>query len=136
MRLVSFNFTKINSEKIKSDLEGMKVNSSINIGSIEEPKDAPKSKEAFLLIKWNYLIDYEPNIANFDFAGSLIVSEESKKVKKILKDWEDKKLEPEVNMSILNVIMKKVSIKALQMEDDYGLPSHFKFPSLKINNQQ
>ena len=135
MKLVSFNFTKISYEKMNSNLDGLKINSSMNIESIEEPKNS-KLKESFLLIKWNYSIDYNPSIANFSFSGTIVINEDSKNVKDILKDWEIKKLNPEFNMAILNLIIKKVSIKALQFEDEFNLPTHFKMPSLKLNSKE
>lgn len=137
MKVMSFNYTKISVEKTSSNYNDLKIGSSVNIESIEEPENVQiKTKDSFLIVKWNYNIDYNPGIASIGFSGSMVLSMDSKEVKEILKRWKDKKMEPEFNMFLVNIIMKKANIKALQFEDEFNLPTHFKLPSVRINKKE
>ncbi len=136
MKLAGFNFTKISVEKKTSKLEGLKIGTSINIESIEKVKANINAKDSFLNIKWIYNIEYTPNIANLSFGGNLIISLEKEEANTILKNWEDKKVDPEFNTILINIIMKKANIKALQFEDEFNLPTHFKMPSVKVGKKE
>ncbi len=136
MNLAGFNFTKINAEKMGSFVKDTKINTSINIESIEEAKNFPKMKDSFLLIKWKYSLQYSPNVSKFDFEGNMVISIEEKKCKEILKEWKNKKLNVEFNTMLINLIIKKANIKAINLEDEFGLPIHFKMPSVKLENKK
>lgn len=136
MKLAGFTFTRILAEKNANKLEDLKINSGINIESIEEIETKNiKSQDTFLLVKWNYEVNYNPEIAKISLGGNAILSMESKKAKDILNEWKNKKIDPEFNIVLLNIILKKASIKSLQLEDDFNLPPHFKLPSLKLKSE-
>jgi len=132
MKLAGFNFTKYNIEKKSNDYKDLKVSSGINIESIEEAKsNFLKTKEILLAVNWKFNVNYEPKIASIELGGNLVIGLDSKKAKEILKKWSKKEIDEEFNVKVLNVILKKCNIKALQFEDDFSLPIHFKLPSLK-----
>ncbi len=136
MKLVGFNYTKINAEKKSSDFSELKVNTSINIDSIEELKSPVKTKDFLLDIKFNYLINYDPKIANIDFAGQLVLLVDSKLGKEIIKEWKDKKLKDDTRLTIFNMILRKANIRALPIEEELNLPIHINLPSLKIDKKE
>ena len=137
MRLVGFNFTKINAEKFSNKLDKLKIETSINLDSIEEIKnELLKTKDIILNIKFNYIISYEPKIAKIDLGGSMTLSVDSKQGKEILKKWKTKKLEEDIRLTIFNVILMKSNVKAIQLEDEMILPTHFKLPSLKPSKKE
>jgi hypothetical protein len=70
------------------------------------------------------------------FYGNLIISIESKESKEVLKQWKDKKLPEEFRLNIFNVILKKVSLKALQFEEELNLPPHIPLPSFKPSDKE
>lgn len=132
MKTLGFNFTKISAEKINSLNKDTKITSGINISSIEESNfDLLKTKDSVLIVKWKFEISYNINVAKILFEGNLNVALDSKKSKEVLSKWKDKKLDEEFNLVILNIILKKCNIKALQFEEEFNLPTHFKLPSLK-----
>jgi hypothetical protein len=132
MRLAGFTFKKISAEKISDSRENLKVNTNIDISNIESLKtDFIKAKEELLLIKFNYILDYAPEIAKIEFKGDLILAVSSEKAKEILKDWKDKKIKESFNLSLFNLILRKSNIRALQLEEEINLPIHFQLPSLK-----
>ena len=136
MKLMGFNFTKISVEKIGPLSKNWKIDTSINIESIDEVKNEMlKSKEAFLSIKFNYSINYVPQIANINLIGNITISMDSKLIKEILKDWKDKKIKNETKLLIFNAILRKANVKAIQLEEEMNLPIHFQMPSLKAKEE-
>ncbi|MFB5637456.1 MAG: hypothetical protein ACE5RF_03515 [Nitrosarchaeum sp.] len=131
MKLAGFNFTKILIEKKKSDLKDLKISSGIHIDNISEAKSPIKTKESFLAVKWKFEATYNPEIAKIEFEGNVLVGLDSNKAKEVLKSWTNKKVDEDFNLAVINVILRKSNIKALQLEDEFGLPAHFKLPSLK-----
>lgn len=134
MKLAGFNFTKINAEKKKDSFKDLKLETKIDIEEIKEIKsNFLKSKDSFLTVKFSYDIDYQPEVANISFKGNILLAVDSKKLKDILKDWKDKKISDEFRLIVFNLILKKSTIKALQLEEELNLPTHFRLPS--IGNQ-
>jgi hypothetical protein len=132
MKLVGFNFTKINLEKISDNLKDLKIRTDINISDIKETKsELLKSSDELVVVKFEYNINYEKNIAFLKFCGNLVISIESKKAKEILNQWKEKKIPEEFKLNIFNVILKKSSLKALQFEEELNLPSHIPLPSFR-----
>jgi len=136
MKLVGFNFNKINIEKMKNDLKDLKINTSINLKEIKEIKaDLIKSKDILLSVSFNYSINYDPKIAEINFEGFMIIEVDSKLGKDILKDWKKKIIKEEIRISFFNAVLMKSNIKALELEENMNLPSHFQMPSLRENEK-
>lgn len=132
MRFVGFNFNKISVERLSNKLEKIKINTKIDISKIEPLKtNIFDKKEEIISVEFTYNIDYYPNFAKIEFAGDVLISAESKTIKKILKDWKDKKMDEDFRMFLFNIILRKSNLKALQLEDDMNLPIHLPFPLLK-----
>lgn len=133
MKLLGFNYTKVNIEKKTSNLADLKISSGINIESIDKVESkSTKVNDLMISVKWRYNISYTPKIADLIFEGNMILTVKEKEAEEILEGWKNNKIPDKFNLTILNVIMKKVSIKAAQFEEDFNLPTHFKLPSLKI----
>lgn len=131
MRLIGLNLTKIDLEKKSDNFKDMKLSTGIDISDIKEVKSEMFSKEGLLLIKFEYAINYEKDIATLKFNGNLILSLESSKIKEVLEEWKDKKISGAFRLAVLNIILKKVSIKALHFEEELNLPSHIPLPFFK-----
>lgn len=136
MKLIGFNLTKVSYERINLSLDNLKIDTSINLSSIEELKDGPKDKNKYLEVKFIYNINYSPKVAKIELGGTLIVSAEEKTAKDILSEWKSKKLKEETRVALFNAILIKCNIKAVQIEDDLRLPTHFQLPSLKTSKKE
>ncbi len=132
MKLVSFNFTKIDVEKFSDNLKGLKITTGIDISEVKEVKaDIFKLKEELIGISFSYNISYDEKIARLHFKGHMVLAIESGLLKETLKQWKEKKLPEELRLAIFNIILKKVSLKAIQFEEEFNLPLHFPLPSIK-----
>ncbi|MEK6833529.1 MAG: hypothetical protein AABY32_05780 [Nanoarchaeota archaeon] len=137
MKLIGFNFTKMDLEKKSDNLKDLKVTTGIDISDVQAAKsDFFKSSEELIAVKFEYNITYEKDVAALKFYGSLIVSVEPKQAKDILKQWKDKKIPEEFRLNIFNIILRKSSLKALQFEEEFNLPPHIPLPSFKAQEKK
>lgn len=132
MKIIGFNFNKINIERFSDKLEKLEINTNIDISEITDLKpDFFKTKEGVLKIKFTYKINYDPNFAKIEFVGNLLITLDQKTMKDVLKQWKDKKIPENFQITLFNIILRKSNIKALQLEDEMNLPLHISLPTVK-----
>ena len=93
MKIIGFNFTKVNVEKESNDFKDLKIESNVDIESVEEAKSDIISKESLIEVRFRYVISYSPNIAKVDLKGILLLMVDSKEFKSFMKSWKDMALE-------------------------------------------
>ena len=131
MRLVGFDFKKISVERFKDQVEDLKFNTKVDISSMDTIKsDIFRSKEDLLKIQFVYSVMYEPEFAKIEFIGDIIIAVEPRIAREVLKGWKEKQTTDEFRIFMFNIILRKSNIKALQLEDEMGLPLHIPLPSI------
>ena len=131
MKILAFNLKKVNAEKFSAKVENLKINTHIDVSSIEEVKsDVFKFKEEALSISFSFKIEYEPEYASIEIGGVILLSVDSKISREVLKQWKDKLIPDNFKMPLFNLILQKSSIRAIQLEEELNLPLHFQLPSL------
>lgn len=132
MKIIGFNFTKISAEKKKDNFKDLKANNSINILNISEIKqEVIKTDEDILAVKFSFGLDYSPDIANIEFQGNILLSLEQKMAKEVLKKWKSEEVPDDFKIPLFNIIFRKSSLKALEIEDELNLPLHIQMPALR-----
>ncbi len=136
MKLIGFNFTKINAQKSEKIIENVNIKTNIDVSDIHEVKsDFFGSKESLVGVKFGYKIDYEPEFAGILFNGTVLFSTNSKESVEILNQWEQKKILDKFKIPLFNIILKKSNLRALQLEEELNLPLHIPMPSLKFEQK-
>ncbi len=136
MKIAGFNFEKIHAEKQNKKVEKVNITSRVNISDVKElQQEAFKSKDGFLYVQFLFALDYNPDVAQIEFSGHLVLSLDQKQLKNFLKEWENKQIPEEFRNTIYNIIIKKSSIRALTLEEELNLPSHIPFPMVKQEPQ-
>lgn len=133
MKLVGFNFTKIYIKKTKTSFENLKISTKLNITDFDKVESKILNNEdSIFSVRFTYEIGYEPKIAEIEFEGVILISVDSKMSEEMKNEWKKTKQLPEkIKFAIYNLILKKSNIKALSLEEEMNLPSHFNLPSLK-----
>jgi len=132
MKIIGFNFDKINIERLSGKAEKLEVKTNIDISEINEVKSGDISmKEDFIGVKFAFNVNYEPDFAKINLSGSVLFAVDSKLSKNILKQWKDKKMPEDFRILLFNVILRKANLKALQLEEEMNFPLHVPMPSLK-----
>lgn len=132
IKLAAVNFYKVSAERNPNFKEQVSVKPTINISNIEEYKP---SKNDACKVDFNFGISYG-DLGKVELSGAIFLTMDSKTLKETLKSWKDKKVDNETNLLILNIIMQKASLKALQLEEDLGLPPHVSLPRLQIGSKK
>ena len=135
MQIIGFNLSKISIER-QEKLEGkLEIKQNINIDDII--KDSISiTKDDALKISFTFSINYGPKFADVEFKGTVVTIPDKDEMKKILKEWKDKKLPGDLKTGIFNFIMSKCNIKALSLEDEMGLPTHVPMPRIGPQKQE
>ena len=139
MRLIGFNFTKISIEKAGSSkpIDNLKINTEIDISEIKElDSKVLEIKGEIIESKFSYKIKYEPEFANVGLEGRIILSVNPKEAKDILKEWKSKKMSENFRLFLFNIILKRSTLKALQLEEELGLPLHMPMPSFRKEKKE
>ena len=140
MKVIGFNFSKLSVEDTrdsKKSLEGVKVNTGMDILNIIEIKsDLLKTKEEVLGVDFEYKVDYDPSFAKVNIKGKVLVTLDPKDSKEVLKEWKSKKIPTDFRIFIFNIILRKATLKALQLEDELNLPLHIPMPSFTKNEEK
>lgn len=140
MKLLGFNFNKINVEKLKDFInptETLNVSTSIDIPEIREIKDhALNTPEAILEADFSYSVVYKPEIAKINLGGRIIFSIDQKQAKEIISQVKKKELTEDFKIPLYNTILKKAALKAMYLEEELNLPLHMPMPSFRKENKE
>lgn len=137
MQLIGFNFTKIAANVLPKpkDTKERKIDTNIEFTNIETEKMSVISSDV-LKISFRFDITYEPKIAAINFEGLMYFRATPEEIKEATEGWKKKKIDENMKIPIFNVILGKCSLKALQLEEDLGLPPHLPYPRLTRNPQK
>ncbi len=133
MKIIGFNIHKLSIERKNLASGEIKLQNKLDISDITT-EEVPISKSPALKFEFSFEINYEPKIAHLEITGSVLALDDDNEGKEILKQWKAKKeYSHDSKIAILNFIMSKCNLKALQMEDELGLPLHLPFPKITAN---
>lgn len=136
MKVIGFNFTKMSAERMKESAENIKINTEIEFPEIKEAKSQfLKTKEELIEVKFEYHVNYEPDLAKIAVHGTVLLSVEAKIAEEVLKQWKKKTLPEDFRILLFNVVMKKAALKALNLCDELNLPVHIPMPSVRKENK-
>lgn len=137
--IVGFEINKINVERKKSEIKGVvKVKHNLNINSVKE-RDivAFKDKKKGIDFEFLFAIDYEPDFGRINLYGSLMYTDNDKKIKEVVDSWsKNKKIPHDVSVEVLNAILSRCNIKALELAEDVDLPSHIPLPRISMEKNK
>jgi hypothetical protein len=129
IKLLDSKFIEIEAVRDPNFSGKLELNTNIQIISIEKPEN---SKD---ILKINYIFEVNyKKLGKIKLNGILFISLDQKLIKTILKNKEDKNYNTQEYITITNLIIKKASIKAFELEEELNLPIHIKLPSISIKN--
>lgn len=133
MKIIGFAFKKISAEKSESVPKDIKINHNIELKDIVKDKIENLNQEV-LRIEFNFVVKYDPKFGEISIQGYVLLALDAEKSKEVLKKWKSKKVSDDIKIPLFNFIMTKCNIKAINLEDDVGLPLHVPMP--RLSNQQ
>lgn len=137
MKAIGLNFTKISAEKFEGKVSGIDVD--IKFTDFEK-KDIKILDEETLAVNFSFVVNYtkekEESIAKINFVGTILLSVTKEESKEVLKEWKKKEVNSGVKAFLINLIIKRCTIKALDLEDQLGLPPHLPFPKAQAKSDK
>jgi len=140
MKVIGFNFDKISAEKSKITKK-TQISTNIEFQNVEKEDIQIFKDSEVIKLDFKFLVAYKESQdksakpqASVEFHGVVVISVDKKESKDILEAWKKKTVPNVVKMPLLNVILKKCSIKALSLEEELGLPTHMPLPKLAPKN--
>jgi len=132
MKIVSFNFTKLSAERLKDSVDEIKINTEVDFPEIKEIKlPHLKIKESLIEAKFEYRVNYDPGLASVVIQGKVLFAVDEETSKEVLKEWKKKTLPEDFRILLVNVVMKKSTLRALNLCENLGLPAHISLPTLR-----
>jgi len=137
MKIIGFNIEELHAKK-SFDFKRTAISTDILFTEVEKAKlDVLKDSEA-LKISFKFAVGYkdsdkkDPQDKNeVLIQGSMLLMVSKDESKEFLKSWKNKEIPKDKALSLYNVILKKCSVKALQLEDEINLSPHIPFPQIR-----
>ena len=130
MRVIGFNYTKLHAERQPTQEQTKKITTNIEFIDVEKDAiDVIKEGEV-IKVSFKYGVLYEPKNAEIGCEGAVLLLINKEMSKETIKLWKKKKIEDKLKLPLLNLILNKCTLKAFQLEEDLGLPTHLKLPSV------
>lgn len=152
MRIIGFNFSKIAAERF-SDTRPTSISADIKFLNLEKEEFELLKEEDALKASFSFIVNYQSesknenkekkekeangqNVGLISFEGHITLSTTKDESKEIMKQWKKKEIAESFRLPLFNFVLKKCTVKALDLEDQLGLPSHLPFPQLKAQKNQ
>jgi len=131
MSIIGTNFTKINVEK-KEHTGKVSIKNNTVITDLKKLSlNIGKSTSNGVKFTFKHTTTYEPNVATMVFEGEVLFLADQKATDELLDNWKNKKpIEEKVMIGVMNHAMRKATIKALELSEDFNLPSPVKLPKV------
>lgn len=133
--IIGFNFKKLSIERKKPLVKGMKVAYDLDFSNVKDEAFPLADKgQLVLTLEFDFSVKYNPDIAEVKMNGSVNYMMPKDEAKKVIALWsKTKKLPKNISVPVINRILDKCNIKALELEQDLSLPTHLPMPSVDVS---
>ncbi len=131
MPIIGFSFDKILVEnKMEKGKMPEKVETHIIINDIKQEDAGVNVKEGILRLSFLFELEYTPKVADMLLGGKVTYVGEDKETKKIFANWkkDQKNMDFNAIRPIINFVLVKCNIKALELSQEVNLPPHLPIP--------
>ena len=141
MKIIGFNIEELHAKK-SFDFKRTAISTDVLFTEVSKAKiDVIKNDEA-LKISFKFTVSYKDSDKKDSndknevlIQGSMLLMVSKDESKEFIKSWKNKEIPKDKSLGLYNVILKKCSVKALQLEDEINLSPHIPFPQIRSQNQ-
>ncbi|MEK6936497.1 MAG: hypothetical protein AABW58_00325 [Nanoarchaeota archaeon] len=134
MPIVGFNFSKVHVEKKETSetVTNIQIKNDVLITNVQEEKlPTGKTKADGLKFDFKFHLKYEPSVGEIELIGFIYYLDDPETIKDIYKSWKkDKKIPQEITANLVNTVLIKGTIKALNLSQEVNLPPHLPLPTV------
>lgn len=133
--ILGFNLTSINAHADEKALSGnVEVNNTPSIDDVQERKYDFIGENKSVGILFSFKTAYG-KAGDINIKGEIIYKVDD--AKKVLKKWkDDKSLDEEISLTVLNFILNKCMAKSIEIADSLRLPPPIQFPYVVKSEQK
>lgn len=143
MQQIGFNITKISAENnFEKNSKVGQTSTDVQFLDVSKDKVPLINNLEILKISFSFLISYKElkedkdSLGFVKIEGHSLFTTDQKEIKDALISWKKKEIPENIRLPLFNLILKKCSLKALMLEDELGLPSHFPLPQVRQEQQK
>ena len=142
MKIIGFNIDELHAKK-SFEFKRAIISTDVLFTEVSKAKiDVIKDDEA-LKISFKFTVSYKDSDKKESqdknevlIQGSMLLMVSKDESKEFIKSWKNKEIPKEKSLGLYNIILKKCSVKALQLEDEINLSPHIPFPQIRGQPQQ
>ncbi len=135
--IIGFNFTKISVQRAASSQGKIKIHHDLHLLDVKEQSLRLKEGKKGVSFTFDFIVAYEPHVGQLLINGQVLYYGSDKQVKDIVDSWAaSKKVPQEVSLEVVNVILARCNVKALELAEDVNLPAHIPLPKLEVNTEK
>jgi hypothetical protein len=131
IRFIGSRILKINAERNPNFSGKLQIKTDIKIQDLEKIKE---SKET-MKVSYIFTVDYV-DLGKIKIEGVLFLAADAKKIKELIKLQKEGNFKTPESVTITNIIIQKSSLKAFELEEELGLPTHIRLPTIKFQEKQ
>jgi hypothetical protein len=143
MKIIGFIFTKLHANRKPEFKSRTTREIKVDFIDVKEEKNEELRADIINSVSFSYSVQYnEPEakkaniLAEVLIEGKVIISLDKNEAKEFSKSWKKKDINPVFKAALFNVILRKCTPRALDLEDHLNLPSHLPFPQVKLQQKQ
>ncbi len=134
MSLVGFEYVEFVGRKLNVSKK-VEIKQGVKVLDVSKA-NANVQESDILRVAFDYLCSYEPKVGFLNIRGNMFILVDKKSGDKILENWKDKKSLPkDVLEFVINVVLQRCTIDAINFAQKLNLPSPVPLPKVKVNVQ-
>lgn len=135
--IIGFTFNKIAVQR-NSHLKGkINVKHDLQLRDVKAQKLTFKEHNTGAAFNFDFIVHYEPKMGSLLINGDVMYYDDEKKVKNVIDTWnKTKKVPQDVSVEVINTILARCNIKALELAEDLNLPAHIPLPKIQIEQEK
>ena len=135
MPVIGCSIKSVEAARKKSAIDGMTINSTPRITSVEEKEIDVVGKQSTLLVGFEFESLYTPDVGKIKFVGEIIYA--TKNSKDLLKTWKkDVRLPEDTEVEIKNFLFRKCLTLGINLSQELELPPPVVFPIIQPKSRE
>lgn len=136
--IVSFTFSKISVQRAVGAPQGkINIHHDLHLLDVKEQTLRLQDKKKGVSFTFDFIVTYDPKVGQLLINGQVLYYGTDKQINEILDSWKaSKKVPPDVSLEVVNIILARCNVKALELAEDVNLPPHIPLPKLEVDTQK
>lgn len=134
MHIIGFNYTKITAELPEKQPKVERVTQNVEFTDVQQSSIQMVKDSHVLRIQFTFHTNYEPNGAKIELKGTILLATTEELVKEAQKLWKKKELPGDLRLALMNFILNKCGLKALNLEEELNLKPHMRLVKIEQKN--